>query len=147
MNQLGRKIYYDKTSGEVLVDTGERMGFVQETTTEQDFEVYTPLKDRVPDSVGMLQLAFGEYSQDFIESNGFKVDLTTDTPKLVFSYPDPTNPAPEPVYQKPMSVEIEELKTQLADAQTQNAGLQAQLAQTNTDMSSFMDYVIQTMGG
>ena len=33
--QIGRRIYYDKTTGNVILDTGEREGHVVPTTVEQ----------------------------------------------------------------------------------------------------------------
>ncbi|GED59380.1 DUF4376 domain-containing protein [Brevibacillus formosus] len=65
MKQIGRKIYYEMATGNVLVDTGERVGSVVETTLEQDFEAYRALKDRVPETVGCLQLDFGQDADKF----------------------------------------------------------------------------------
>jgi len=112
--QVGRKIYFDKLTGNVLVDTGERQGNVVETTQEQDFEVYTVLAERVPETVGCIQLEYGQYAQDFASCNGYRVN--PETLQLEFSYPDPQNPeSQEPVYRKPLSEEINELKQRAAD--------------------------------
>lgn len=109
MRKVGRKVYYDNLSGEVIVDTGQRSGDVRETTQEEDFSTYKSLNERIPETVGMLQLEYGQYAQDFAECNGYRVNL--ETLELEFSYPDPNNPEPEvPVYQKPLSAEIAELK-------------------------------------
>lgn len=91
MPEIGRKIYYDKLTGNILVDTGERCGDVIETTTEQDFQCYAALAQRVSETVGVIQLAYGEMAEDFAQSEGFRVDLSTGG--LLFSYPDPNNPA------------------------------------------------------
>jgi hypothetical protein len=109
MNFIGRKIYYDKTTGNVLVDTGEMMGAVIETTVDQDFETYQALKERVRDTVGVIQLEFGQYAEDFAQCNGYRVNPETKT--LEFSYPDPNATEPqEPVYVKPLTEQIEELR-------------------------------------
>lgn len=109
MNQIGRKLYFDKLSGGVIVDTGERSGFVRETTREEDFAAYQTLAERVADTVGCIQLEYGQYAQDFAECNSYRVNL--DTLELEFSYPDPGETDPqEPAYQKPLSVEVAELK-------------------------------------
>jgi len=63
--QIGRKIYYDKSTGNVLVDTGEMQGSVQETTQEQDFQTYIALQHRVPDTVGVVYLEFGQDGENF----------------------------------------------------------------------------------
>lgn len=63
--QIGRRIYYDKATGYVLQDTGERSGNVVETTVERDFTGYVALADRVPETVGVLQLQYGEHADHF----------------------------------------------------------------------------------
>ncbi|WP_027093474.1 hypothetical protein [Cohnella thermotolerans] len=119
MAQIGRRIYYDKTTGNVIVDTGERTGDVIETTQEQDFAAYAALAERVPDTVGMLQLEYGQYAQDFMECSGYRVDVTGDKPTLVFSYADPSTPEPqEPVYQAPLSEQVKTLQ-ETVDSQQQ----------------------------
>jgi hypothetical protein len=114
MNKIGRKIYYDKATGNVIVDTGEMMGAVVETTIDQDFETYQALKERVRDTVGVIQLEFGQYAADFAECNGYRVN--PETLELDFSYPDPNATEPqEPVYVKPLTEQIEETKQAIAE--------------------------------
>ncbi|AXM89395.1 hypothetical protein CI793_09615 [Anoxybacillus ayderensis] len=109
IKQIGRKIYYDKTTGNVILDTGERMGAVIETTVNQDFETYQALKERVRDTVGVIQLEYGQYAQDFSQCNGYRVN--PETLELEFSYPDPNATEPqEPVYVKPLSEQVKELE-------------------------------------
>ncbi|KIQ93893.1 hypothetical protein LH47_02043 [Anoxybacillus thermarum] len=113
MNKVGRKIYYDKMTGNVILDTGEMMGAVIETTIDQDFETYQALKERVRDSVGVIQLEYGQYAEDFAQCNGYRVN--PQTLELEFSYPDPNATEPqEPVYQKPFTEQVNELKQELA---------------------------------
>ncbi|GIQ70778.1 hypothetical protein DUZ99_01930 [Xylanibacillus composti] len=108
--QIGRRIYYDKTNGNVIQDTGERRGNVVETTIEQDFAAYVALAERVPETVGVLQMDYGQYAQDFAECNGYRVDVSGDEPRLLFSYPDLEEPEAPPVYRGPFSVEVDRLK-------------------------------------
>lgn len=112
--KIGRKIYYDKATGNVLIDTGERAGSVVETTQEQDFAVYAVLAERVPDTVGVIQLGYQELGADFAASNGYHVDVSGATPALVFSYPDPTAPADPPVYRPALSTELDNFKADYA---------------------------------
>jgi len=111
--QIGRRIYYEIATGNVILDTGERQGAVVPTTIEQDFQTYRALAERVPETVGVLELQFGEYAADFAACNGYRVDVSGETPTLVFSYPDPNQP-PEapPVYQRSLSEQIEELRAE-----------------------------------
>lgn len=67
MKQIGRRIYYDKSTGNAIIDTGECRGDVIETTIEQDFQVYVALTERVRDTVGVLQLEYGEYADLFAQ--------------------------------------------------------------------------------
>jgi hypothetical protein len=119
--QIGRRIFYDKATGNVIVDTGERSGDVVETTQEQDFASYVALAERVPETVGMLQLEYAQYAQDFMECSGYRVDITGDEPKLLFSYPDETGTGAEPqepVYQAPLSDQVKTLQ-ETVDSQQQ----------------------------
>ncbi|GCD83657.1 hypothetical protein PTHTG4_27210 [Parageobacillus thermoglucosidasius] len=109
IKQIGRKIYYDKATGNVIVDTGEMIGYVQETTIDQDFETYQALKERVRDTVGVIQLEFGQYAQDFAECSGYRVN--PQTLELEFSYPEPQ----EPVYQKPLTEQLKETQQAVAE--------------------------------
>ncbi|AIQ31627.1 hypothetical protein P40081_28430 [Paenibacillus sp. FSL P4-0081] len=109
--QIGRKIYYEKSTGNILVDTGERSGDVVETTQEQDFTSYVAISERIPETVGMIKLEYGQYNQDFAECSGYRVNPGNG--KLEFSYPDPNEVPGEPsnpVYQQPLTEQIATLE-------------------------------------
>lgn len=117
--EIGRKIYFDLETGNIIVDTGERQGSVVPTTVEQDIAAYKDLSERVIGTYAYIELAFGQLAQDFAESNGYRiiVGMIPELPSaegykaLEFSYPDSNNPGvDEPVYQKPLSEEVQELK-------------------------------------
>jgi hypothetical protein len=112
--QIGRRIYYELSTGNVIFDTGERQGDVVLTTVEQDFATYAALAERVPETVGVLELEYGQYSSDFAACNGYRVDVSGEIPTLVFSYSDPNEPKAPPVYRKPLSEEMADLKAQNA---------------------------------
>lgn len=113
---IGRRIYYDKSTGTILANTGERNGNVVETTIEQDFTVYVSLTERVPETVGVIELAYGNLAQDFQECNGYRINPTT--LQIEFSYPDPSIPDAPPVYRKSLSQEVAELRD--GNVQTNN---------------------------
>ena len=108
--KIGRKIFYDKVTGNNIIDTGEHEGSVVKKTIEQDIATYTALSERNRDSFDVLELEYGQYAQDFAECNGYRVN--PETKELEFSYPDPNEPTAPPVYQKPLSEQIAELKAQ-----------------------------------
>lgn len=111
--QIGRKVYYEKSSGNVIVDTGERSGSVRESTVDEDFASYVALSERVRETVDYIQLEYGQYAQDFAECNGYRVNPETKT--LEFSYPDPNAPEEPPVYRAPLSEEVARLQAENVD--------------------------------
>lgn len=112
--EIGRRIYYDKTTGDVLVDTGQRSGDVTQTTVDEEIEIYKALNERTRESFDYMQLGYDDYGKDFMECNGYKINV--ETRGIEFSYPTPgEEPTATPVYRKPMSVEIEETKQALSD--------------------------------
>lgn len=114
MNQIGRRIYFDLSTGNVILDTGERVGFVVPTTVEQDIAAYTALFGRNRETFDYIELEYGQFAQDFAECNGYRVN--PETRQLEFSYPDPNEPEPqEPVYRKPLSEEVQEAKQAIAE--------------------------------
>lgn len=106
--RLGRKIYYDKQTGNVLVVTSEMVGDVFETTLEDDVKAFTSLNGRNFDSFGVIKLSYGQYAEDFMQCSGVRVNL--DTLAIEFSYPDPNQPEAPPVYQKPLTEQVNEIE-------------------------------------
>lgn len=121
MKRIGRKIYYDLSTGNVIFDTGERAGEVIETTTEDDFNSYVILKERAPDTVGFTHLEYGAYQDDF-NVGGFitRIDLTTLKP--LFTYPEEVE---EP------SVDVQPLSEKVAFLESNNE-------QLNTDLGNLL---------
>lgn len=117
--KIGRRIYYDIATGNVLIDTGERQGDVSPTTVNQDIQTYQSLHSRLRESYDYTEFEYGEYAQDFTECSGYRVNPTTR--KIEFSY-EPIEGSDEPLYREPLSVEViqlknenEQLKNSLAD--------------------------------
>ncbi|MDT0160255.1 hypothetical protein [Bacillus sp. AG4(2022)] len=129
MNKIGRKIFYDIASGNVLIETGECEGNVIPTTVEQDIATYTTLSERNRESFDVVELSYGDYAEDFKEGKLIGVDLENKTP--MFSYPNPEDPDSPIVPQKPLSVKVQELEI----AQSQ----------TNTSLLELMELVL--LGG
>lgn len=90
--KIGRKIYYEKVTGNILLNTGEMQGDVIETTIDQDFQSYTALKNRTKDSIEAIQLDYGQLSDKFMSCTGYYVDITKnpiDASAIVFSFTTP----------------------------------------------------------
>lgn len=75
MKEVGRRLFYDKEIGNVLVNTGQLQGHVKETTPEQDIETYKALSERYKDTFDYVELEYGQYDEDFVESNGYRIVL------------------------------------------------------------------------
>ena len=75
MYQIGRKIFYELATGNIIVDTGERQGAVIATTIEQDIATFTALSERNRETFDVIELPFGYRAQDFAECVGYRVDV------------------------------------------------------------------------
>ncbi|UAT29397.1 hypothetical protein K7T73_12380 [Bacillus badius] len=120
-----RRVYFDNSTGDIITTTGGFEGGDVRYTIDYEFEIYSSLKDRSRDSVGVIDLDIGQYEQDFIESDEYRVNLETKT--IEFSYPDPSQPDAPPVFRKPLTERIVELESQntelmLAVAELASAG-------------------------
>lgn len=88
MTDIGRKIYYELSTGNVIVDIGERTGDVVETTEAQDFQIFSALQPYQQSAVGVLQLTFGQDAQNFA-TYPYHVDVTQNPPAIAW---DTSNP-------------------------------------------------------
>lgn len=123
--KIGRRIYFDKATGNVILDTGERQGNVVPTTIEHDIATYKILSEINRETFDHIELEYGQYAQDFAECNGYRVNIEKLTElsedekykAIEFSYPDPDSSKDEQeiVYRKPLSEEIEDLKQSIAE--------------------------------
>lgn len=104
-----RRIFYDKTTGNRIVEDGYSEGMII-PTIEQVIASYTALSERNRDTFDVLELDFGAYSQDFRECSGYRVNV--ETKALEFSCPDPNEPGVEQPYQAPLSEQIAELRAE-----------------------------------
>lgn len=90
MNQVGTKIYYLKNSGNIIFETGDRMGCVVGTSFEEDYENYTELKKYDKQAIRCIQLAYGELHNllEKNKANSYKVDVSSEPHKLAFEWID-----------------------------------------------------------
>ena len=112
--KVGRKIYYELQTGDVVLVVPEKFSGIQ-TTKEQDFAMYETLSIRNPETVGVIQLEYGQYSSDFQTCSAVRVDVATGN--LLFNYP---------VFEQPLSVTVAQNQTlnqQVADLEMAIAAL------------------------
>ena len=121
IKQIGTKIYYCLLTGNVIKIIGDMMGYVKETTFDEDYEIYTELKERDKDSIGLLTFEYGEYPKLSKNATGVMVDL--ETKELIFSYDELPQEPIEPTEIEIMQNEIKALKEELTQIQTSIASL------------------------
>lgn len=108
--EFGKRVYYELATGNIFLITAEMKGEgVLQPTPEQDKALYLALVDKVESAYSFIELEYGQYTQDFMECNGFRVDISGE-PTLIFSYPDPAEPESPPQYQPPLSDQVASLK-------------------------------------
>ena len=112
--QIGKRIYYDVATGNIILDTGEREGAVIKTTIEQDISTFKALSERNRNSFDYIELKYGQFAQDFAESSSYRVN--PETKELEFSYPDPSQPEEPQPYQKSLTEQIKEIRLKNAQA-------------------------------
>lgn len=90
MKKIGTKIYYLKSNGNIIIESGDMMGCVVETSFNEDYNNYTDLSKYAKDSIGCLKLEYGELGKLLEEhkANSFKVDISSNPHKLVFEWID-----------------------------------------------------------
>ncbi|MHA7580387.1 hypothetical protein ACX12E_08310 [Paenibacillus vandeheii] len=89
--KIGARIYYDKDTGIVIQEVGERSGNVVVTTIEQDFASYVSLAERVPETVGIIQFDYEDHKSDR-EAGGIITRIDLETNEALFIYPNPSDP-------------------------------------------------------
>ena len=108
------RAYYDKLTGNGLIWYAFTNESYRIPTFEEDYQSFIDLSKRNADTIGWIDFENGEYYQDFMQSNGFRVN--PQTLELEFSYPDPNATEPqEPVYQKPLTEQLKETQRAVAE--------------------------------
>ena len=121
IKQIGTKIYYCNITGNVIKIIGDMQGYVKETTFDEDIEIYTELKERDRDSIGLLQFEYGEYPKLSKDSTGVMINL--ETKELIFSYEELPIPPQEPT-------EIEIIQNKISILEAENKALKQELSIT-----------------
>ena len=82
--KIGRRIYFDKATGIVILDKGEMQGSVIETTIDQDIQTFTVLSERNRETYDYIELQFGQLAQEFSSCTSYRIN--TGTRLIEFNY-------------------------------------------------------------
>ena len=121
IKQIGTKIYYCVLTGNVIKIIGDMQGYVRETTFDEDYEIYSELKEREKSSIGLLTFEYGEYPKLSQNSTGVMVNL--EAKELIFSYEELPTPPKEPT-------EIEIIQEKISILEAENKTLKQELSIT-----------------
>ena len=113
---VGKRLFYDTSTGGIIVNTGDRSGDIRETTPQEDIAVYKELSERVESTYSWMDFTYGAHREE--ESlGGSIVRIDLETKKPVFKYPDPSGNPPIETVENPFNM-IRELqaKVDLQDA-------------------------------
>ena len=121
IKQIGTKLYYCLLTGNVIKIVGDCQGYVRETTFDEDYEIYSELKEREKSSIGLFAFEYGEYPKLSQNSTGVMVNL--ETKELIFSYEELPTPPKEPT-------EIEIIQEKISILEAENKTLKQELSIT-----------------
>lgn len=90
IKKIGTKIYYLKSNGNVILETGDMQGYILESSFDEDYENYTDLKKFEKQAISCIKLKFGELRQmlEKNKANSYKVDVSSEPHKLIFEWVD-----------------------------------------------------------
>ena len=84
---IGRRLYYELSTGNVIVNTCDKSGSVRTMTVEEEIAAYKALSERNRNTFGYIDLAYGQFAQKFATAASYRVNPQSKT--LEFTYPDP----------------------------------------------------------
>ena len=94
---IGKRIFFLKNNGTVILEVGEMEGWVVEPekefnkALEEAYKYYAELSKYNKEEVDFIDLEFGEYETEFAEKTSYKIDIITRKP--IFDYtPIPDSP-------------------------------------------------------
>ena len=136
IKQLGTKLYYCLLTGNVIKVIGDMKGYVRETSFNEDIEIYTELKERDKNYIGLLTFEYGEYPKLSQGATGVVVNL--ETKELIFSYEELPQEPQEPT-------EIEILANKISILECENKALKEELTQIQTSIASLTSLITATL--
>lgn len=145
MIQVGRMIFYDKGTGQVLVTTPSQEGSSVYENPEDLIPLYPELKGRERSSFDVIQLEYGQYDEDF--SSAIKWEVDRSTLSLVFRYHDPNNPEEPQPLRKPLTEEVDELNSTIGTLLMESANDKATISSLEETVGTLLFEVAALKGG
>jgi len=128
--QISRKIYYLKSTGVVILTTGEREGWVVETTMADDILTYPALQNIPPDTISFIQCNYG-YMPGYFKKFKYSIDITKNPIDQTSIIWDMSIPVKIPVHVKN---DVEILQEKVDASQDYSSTL-------NDTVGQFMDFI------
>lgn len=97
---VGKRIFFLKENGTVILEVGEMEGWVIEPekdfdkALEEAYKYYAELSKYNKEVIDFIDLEYGEYKTEFAECTSFKIDVATKRP--IFEYGEKPNPPEVP---------------------------------------------------
>ncbi|WP_339219762.1 hypothetical protein [Paenibacillus sp. FSL W7-1332] len=112
MVEIGSKIFFDADTGNVLITSPSQIApdDFHIHSVDELIQIYPVLRDRDRASFDVIELEYGQYTQDFAESTYWTVDPATK--KILFTYRDPNNPEVPPTPQPALTEQLTALRTE-----------------------------------
>lgn len=122
MRSFGKRIYYDETTGNVLLITNEMKGEgIQQLTPAEEHEIYNALSGRVTGSYSFIQLEYGEYAKEF--TDGLPTHYDVQSELLTWTWHDSQTVEER----KTLEQEVDRLSLELADRDARLADVELAL--------------------
>lgn len=84
MYNICSRIYYETTTGNVIVVTPECKSDNEQNGKEQDMQVYEQLKQKLIDEIDFIELEYGTLVNTFNNAKSYKVNLETKQLEVIY---------------------------------------------------------------
>ncbi len=142
--KIGRKLYYDKATGQAILLTEEQNSrFAKASTWDEDFARYRELSGRNAETVDVLQLEYGQHRGDFEKATSFAVDLNTR--EVVFELPEAFHGHEAAI--RTLEAEKIRLEGVVSELTAKNIMLESHLTDAQLALTEIFESISATDGG
>ena len=132
---IGKKIYYELSTGNVVLTVPERHNEnAVNTTKEQDFLMYDVLQARNPLLIGVKQMAYKELQGDFNIANSVSINI--ENGDILFEFPK---------MEVPYATSIQSIKSENIDLREKNVELTNKSETLKTDVATMNQTILGLM--